>query len=44
MNEEDFYSFMAGIKELAKTLKPDERIEVDFYDPYGRKLNDDDEI
>ena len=35
---------MAGVKELAKTLKPDERIVVDIYDPYGRKLNDDDEI
>ena len=44
MSEENFYSFMAGIKELAKTIKPDEKIVVDFYDPYGRKLNDDDEI
>ena len=44
MSKENFYSFMAGVKELPKTLKPDERIVVDIYDPYGRKLNDDDEI
>lgn len=43
-NENGFYSFMRGIEELAKTLKPDERIVVDIYDPYGIKLNDDDKL
>lgn len=41
MSEKNFYSFMAGIKELAKTIKHDEKLVVDFYDPCGRKLNDD---
>ena len=44
MSEEGFYSFMAGIKELARTKKPDERIVVDVYNPCGDKLNSDDEI
>ncbi len=44
MSEENFYSFLEGIKELVKTKNPDERIVVDFYDPYGNKLNSDDEI
>ena len=44
MSEAEFYSFLEGISELAKTKKPDERIVVDIYDPYGRKLNDDEEL
>ena len=44
MSNAEFYSFLEGIKELTKTRKPDERIAVDIYDTYGRKLNDDDEL
>lgn len=44
MNNAEFYSFMEGINELVKTKKPNERIVVDVYNSYGRKLNDDDEI
>ena len=41
MTETEFNSFMHGIKELTKTKKSNERIMVDVYDPYGRKLNND---
>jgi len=42
--EAKFYSFLEGIKELAKTKKPNERIVVDVYNPYGDKLNSDNEL
>lgn len=44
MSKAEFYSFMYGIKELTKAKKSNERIIVDVYDPYGRKLNNDEEI